>query len=121
MTIKKRLVALAVTAGLALSGAVTLGVETASAASPAPQVVSYVPWISGTATPRVNGLRFRSGPGTRYAAYGLLYRGDHMRVLEEVRRGSAGYWFKVRLTRRSATGLRSGRTGWVYAPYLRKA
>jgi hypothetical protein len=118
---RRRLVTLTVASSLALAGAVGISAEPAAAASPAPQVIKYVPWISGTATPRVNGLRIRSGPSTRHFAYGLLYRGDHMTVTQEVRHGSAGYWFKVRLTRRSATGLRRGFTGWVYAPYLRHA
>lgn len=109
-------------AGLALVGAVGLGATPASA-NPAPQLTSsaYVPWIFGTATPGVNGLRIRSGPGTNYGAYGLLYRGDHMKVTMEVRRPTAGEWFEVRLSRRSASGLRSGFSGWVYAAYLRRA
>lgn len=124
MSIKTRLAATAVAAGMALTGVVGLAAEPAAASGPAPQLTShasYVPWIFGTATPRVNGLRIRSGPGTHYAVYGLLYRGDRMKVTQEVHRGSAGYWFKVTLTRRSASGLRSGFTGWVYAPYLRHA
>jgi Bacterial SH3 domain len=121
MSIKTRLAAVAVAAGLTLTGVVGLAAEPAAAASPAPHLTSYVPWIFGTATPRVNGLRIRSGPGTNHVAYGLLYRGDHMKVTQEVRRGSAGYWFKVTLTKRSASGLRKGFTGWVYASYLRHA
>jgi hypothetical protein len=121
MSIKKRAVTLALATALAAGGAVGLGAESASASGPAPQAVTYVPWISGTATPSVSGLRIRSGPGTGYTTFGLLYRGDHVRVVREVRRGSSGYWFGVHLTRRSASGLRSGFGGWVYAPYLRKA
>lgn len=115
-----RLVSLATAAVLASAGVGTLGAS-AAAASPAPQLSpaysSY--WIAGTVTPRVNGLRIRSGPGTNYRIYGLLYRGDRMWVITEVRRGSA-YWCHVRLTRRSASGLPAGFTGWVYAPYLRR-
>ena len=122
MSIKTRLVAVTVAAGLALSGALAFGAETASATSPAPALVSHVPGFSGVGTPTVNGLRLRSGPGTRYAAYGLLFRGDRMTITQVVQAGSLGtWWFHVRLTKRSATGLRSGHTGWVYAPYLRKA
>lgn len=119
---RARLVSVATAGVLAVTGVGMLGASTASA-TPAPQVASsytsYVPWIFGTVTPRVNGLRIRSGPGTSHYAYGLLYRGDRMRVTAEVRRGSAGYWCKVTLTRRSASGLPAGFSGWVYAPYLR--
>jgi hypothetical protein len=121
MSIKKRAMTLALAAVLTAGGAVGLGAESASAAGSAPQAVTYVPWISGTATPSVNGLRIRSGPGTGYTTFGLLYRGDHMTVVREVMRGNAGTWFGVHLTRRSASGLRSGFGGWVYAPYLHKA
>ncbi|WNI19941.1 SH3 domain-containing protein [Actinacidiphila sp. ITFR-21] len=120
MSMKIRLATLAVAAGVALGGAVGLGAETASAA-PQLAVPAYVPWISGTATPAVQGLRIRSGPGTGYITRGLLYRGDRMKVTQQVTRGSAGSWFYVTLTRRSASGLRSGFSGWVYASYLRKA
>ena len=121
MTSKTRLASAAVAASLALAGVgVGLGATSASAGPVAlSSSTAYVPWISGTATPAVNGLRLRSGPSTHYAAYGLLYRGDRMRVTAEQRRPGAGTWFKVTLTRRSASGLRSGHAGWVYASYLR--
>ena len=93
-----------------------MGAETASA-SP----VSFAYTNKTVVKPSVNGLRIRSGPSTGYAAYGLLYRGDHMTIAQEVQRGSAGRWFRVRLTKRSASGLRKGFTGWVYASYLRRA
>lgn len=114
--VNKRLASLGAAAILAATGIATVGASTASAAPASP---AY--WTAGTVTPSVNGLRIRSGPSTNYVAYGLLYRGDRMWVIQEVRHGSAGYWCHVRLTRRSASGLRSGFTGWVYAPYLRRA
>lgn len=123
MSIKKRLVALTMAGGLALSGALAFGVETASAAGPAAPRLSHTSCY-GALTPTVGGLRLRTGPGTGYAALGLLYRGDRMTVIQhlgvpaEVRRGSS-YWCHVKLTRRSASGLRSGRTGYVSASYVR--
>lgn len=80
----------------------------------------YIPYIEGTATPKVEGLRIRSGPSTHTLAEGLLYRGDRMRVTGTVRRPSTGTWFHVDLTHRSASGLRRGFRGWVYASYLRR-
>jgi len=119
MRIRNRLVTLAVAAGMALTGAVALGASAASAAGPAPQFASCQP-LAGTFTPTVNGLRIRSGPGTGYRIYGLLYKGDRMKITKSVRTPSAGCWFKVQLTRRSAGGLPAGFAGWVYASYLRK-
>ena len=113
-----RLVSLGAAASLAAAGVGTVGASTASAAGPAPQLVSCQP-LAGTFTPTVNGLRIRSGPGTNYRVYGLLYRGDRMKITRSVRTPSAGCWFKVTLTQRSASGLPAGFTGWVYAAYLR--
>lgn len=91
----------------------------ASASASVSERGGYVPILSGTVTPSVNGLRIRSGPGTGAVAEGLLYRGDHMVVTSEERRPRFGTWFSVDLTRRSAGGLRRGFRGWVYAPYIR--
>lgn len=105
-------------AALALVAMVGLGAASASA-GPAPQLTSSV--LAGAVTPTTNGLRIRSGPGTRYTAYGLLYRGDHMQTtVQEVLPGGEE-WCWVRLTRRSASGLPKGFHGWVYAAYLRDA
>lgn len=116
MSINTRLVSLTAAAILALTGTVA-GVSTASA-SPAPQL-AHILW-RGAATPTVNGLRIRSGPGTEHTTYGLLYRGDHLKLIGMRGTSEAGDWFHVRLTRRSASGLRSGFSGWVYANYLRR-
>lgn len=105
---------LAVAAGMAVTGAVGIVAETASA-TPAPQLVTKA---QGSFSPSVNGLRIRSGPGTGYGIYGLLYRADRFAVTGSAARGH-GTWYRVELTRRSASGLRSGHTGWVYAPYVR--
>jgi Bacterial SH3 domain len=115
----RRRVGSAVVAGLVAAGG--LGVAASSASAAAPRSSGYVPYIDGVATPKVNGLRIRSGPSTGALAEGLLYRGDRMRVRAEVRRPSSGSWFRVDLTRRSASGLHRGFSGWVYAPYLRHA
>ncbi len=106
---------LAAAASLVLIGVVGVG---AASAAPAPRLAPTTEWIFGTATPKVNGLRIRSGPSTHHTTYGLLYRGDHMTPIRESWNQA---WFQVRLTRRSASGLRSGFTGWVYAAYLRPA
>lgn len=104
-----------------------MGASTASAA-PAPQLATTSwlwPLTHETVTPTVNGLRIRSGPGTNYRIYGLLYRGDHAKAItgglgvQTYAYHSGHVWLHVRLTRRSASGLPAGFTGWVYASYLR--
>ena len=115
---RTRLLSLTAAASLALVGAVGLGAEPASA-HPAPQLTSSV--LAGAVTPTTNGLRIRSGSGTRYPAYGLLYRGDRMQTTVQVKLPRGGEWCWVELTRRSASGLPRGLHGWVYAAYLRDA
>lgn len=116
MKLINRAAVLTAAAGLALVGTVSLGAASASASATTPQVSASVGW---PVTPTVNGLRLRSGPSTHYVAYGLLYRGDHLNVTSTRTRPSTGQWFHVTLTQRSASGLRSGTGGWVYAAYTR--
>ncbi|WP_208886707.1 SH3 domain-containing protein [Streptomyces sp. PBH53] len=67
-------------------------------------------------------VRLRTGPGTRYAALGLLHRGDAV-YATQARRG----WYRVRLMfdsgsasgTRKSSGLREGTTGWVVKRALR--
>lgn len=65
--------------------------------------------------PRVNGLRLRSKGSTSGYIKGLLYRGDKFRVI-----ASQGSWVEVQLTKRLASGLKSGTLGWVYRGYVYK-
>lgn len=113
--INRLAVSVAAAASLALAGTVGLDAASASASATTPQLVS-----SKCTTPRptVDGLRIRSGPSTHYAAYGLLYRVDRMRILGWSAHPATGVWFKVELTRRSASGLPSGFRGWVYDAYV---
>ncbi|GAB1340867.1 hypothetical protein ACE1SV_74570 [Streptomyces sp. E-15] len=62
------------------------------------------------------GVRLRTGPGTRYTALGQLHRDDTVYAVKS-RHG----WYRVRLAydsgsrsgTRASSGLREGTTGWV--------
>lgn len=60
----------------------------------------------------VDGLNFRAGPSTSYAARGLLYSEDEVEIIT-ARDPGPGQWDKVRLLRPSAGGLPAGAVGWV--------
>ncbi|MFB0620783.1 SH3 domain-containing protein [Streptomyces sp. AGS-58] len=69
-----------------------------------------------------DGVRLRTGPGSRYPALGQLHRGD-MVDATQARSG----WYKVRLAYDSGSdfgmhktsGLREGTTGWMAKRYAR--
>ncbi|MCX5446850.1 SH3 domain-containing protein [Streptomyces nigrescens] len=65
----------------------------------------------------VNGLNFRAGPDTSYAARGMLYANDEVEIIT-YRNPGPGQWDKVRLLRSSAGGLPAGSVGWVKQSYL---
>lgn len=58
-------------------------------------------------------VNLRSGPSTQHASLGHLTRGD----LVDVDRRSGG-WYRVTLSERSRSGIRSGTVGWVAERYL---
>ncbi|WP_331752878.1 hypothetical protein OG440_38700 (plasmid) [Streptomyces sp. NBC_00637] len=62
----------------------------------------------------IDGLNFRTGPGTNYLAKGLLYKGDKYVPRCGVRVNNKA-WIYVKLTQRSKSGLRAGTWGWVRA------
>ncbi|MGW0337096.1 hypothetical protein ACWD0J_35610 [Streptomyces sp. NPDC003011] len=62
----------------------------------------------------IDGLNFRTGPGTNYLAKGLLYKGDKYRPKCGVRINNKA-WSYVKLTQRSRSGLKAGTWGWVRA------
>lgn len=64
----------------------------------------------------VDGLNFRTGPGTNYLAKGLLYKGDKYVPKCGVRTNNKA-WSYVKLTQRSKSGLKAGTWGWVRAGY----
>lgn len=64
----------------------------------------------------VDGLNFRSGPGTDYLAKGLLYKGDKYVPSCGVRRNDKA-WNYIKLTQRSKSGLKAGTWGWVRASF----
>ncbi|MGW3681564.1 hypothetical protein [Streptomyces prasinus] len=62
-------------------------------------------------------MHFRSGPGTGYTSWGLLREGDRLGRPQEKRNG----WWKTFTMDRTASGIKSGKTGWVKGSYLRKS
>lgn len=60
----------------------------------------------------VDGLNFRTGPNTSYAARGMLYPEDEVEIIT-ARNPGPEQWDKVRLLRPSAGGLPAGAVGWV--------
>lgn len=66
----------------------------------------------------VNGLRVRSGPGTKYVALGLLGKGDRVKLIGAKQDGRGQIWHKVILRGASDYGLPNGYVGWVTASYL---
>ncbi|MEU2608633.1 SH3 domain-containing protein [Streptomyces albus] len=67
----------------------------------------------GTTTVMVNGLRVRTGPGTGHPAFGMIYQGQEVTILDTADVGGQT-WDYVRVANRAADGGLSGRTrGWV--------
>jgi uncharacterized protein YgiM (DUF1202 family) len=65
-------------------------------------------WPNFSAEVSKNAWNYRTGPSTRYASKGYLYRGDDLKVL-----CSRGVWDYTQLTHRSTSGLPKGTRGWV--------
>ncbi|WP_406304501.1 cell wall hydrolase [Streptomyces sp. NBC_00885] len=55
-----------------------------------------------------SGVNVRSGGGTTYRAIGSPYRSDQDRRI-----ASSGSWVKLRLIKKSRSGLPAATTGWV--------
>ncbi|WP_331731917.1 hypothetical protein OG613_49210 (plasmid) [Streptomyces sp. NBC_00015] len=69
-----------------------------------------------TSTVTANGVNFRTGPGTGYAAKGLLYKGDTFVVHCGVLKGTVAHrqaWLYSKLLHRSKSRLPAGTWGWV--------
>lgn len=69
-----------------------------------------------TSTLTANGVNFRTGPGTGYAAKGLLYKGDKFVAHCGVLKGTVAHrqaWIYAKLSHRSKSGLAAGTWGWV--------
>ncbi|MFJ5952606.1 SH3 domain-containing protein [Streptomyces noursei] len=61
----------------------------------------------------IDGLNFRTQPGTGYKSLGLLYYADSGTKI-----GETSHWIKLRLKQRSTSGLPAGLTGWVSKGYV---
>jgi uncharacterized protein YgiM (DUF1202 family) len=55
--------------------------------------------------------KFRAGPGTNYAALGLLHKGDGLEVKCKAKKAG---WMRVYVL----NGPQDGRTGWVASKYI---
>ncbi|MFI6278066.1 hypothetical protein [Streptomyces sp. NPDC050988] len=69
-----------------------------------------------TSTVTASGVNFRTGPGTGYAAKGLLYKGDTFIASCGVLKGTVEHrqaWMYAKLSHRSKSGLAAGTWGWV--------
>jgi uncharacterized protein YraI len=60
-----------------------------------------------------NAFNYRTGPGTRYASKGFLYRGDKIKL-----RCARGDWYYGTLTARSKSGLKAGTSGWLHEKFV---
>lgn len=59
-----------------------------------------------------NGVNFRTKAATGYPSKGLLYKGDWGKKID-----TRGAWIKLRLGKKSKTGLAKNTTGWVIKKY----
>ncbi|WP_327357713.1 SH3 domain-containing protein [Streptomyces sp. NBC_01304] len=59
------------------------------------------------------GVNIRSGPSTSHRSLGHLYKNDWGKKVDS-KRG----WIKLKLGKRSKSGLPKGTTGWVASTYL---
>lgn len=69
-----------------------------------------------TSTVTASGVNFRTGPGTGYAAKGLLYKGDKFIASCGVLKNRGEHrdaWMYAKLSHRSKSGLAAGTWGWV--------
>ncbi|MFF2206347.1 hypothetical protein [Streptomyces sp. NPDC058145] len=108
-----RRVATLATAVTLLAGAAAVAAPTASAVGSS---ACHYNVTRETSTVTVNGVNFRTGPGTGYASKGLLYKGDTYVAYCGVRKGTAAHpqaWLYTKLSHRSKSGLASGTWGWV--------
>lgn len=105
--------------GVVVAGS-SAGLVDGAAGGAAGGVVAKRRHLAGkTVAVTVDGLRFRSGPGTGYTIRGLLYSGDRLYVREEyAKRDRRGEWIGVRV-KRSVTGLGRGSFGYVHRSYVR--
>lgn len=104
-----------------LTTAVTLLVGAAAMAAPNASAVGSSACryniTRATSTVTASAVNFRTGPGTGYAAKGMLYKGDKFIASCGVLKGTAakGYdaWMYAKLSHRSKSGLAAGTWGWV--------
>lgn len=61
-------------------------------------------------------VHLRTGPGTRYTSLGLVGLDDRMYAEK-----ASGGWYRVTLSDRARSGLKSGTSGWVAKKYVRPA
>lgn len=103
-----------------LTTAVTLLVGAAAMAAPSASAVGSSACryhiTPATSTVTASGVNFRTGPGTGYAAKGLLYKGDTFVASCGVLKGPVEHrqaWIYAKLLHRSKSGLAAGTWGWV--------
>ena len=70
---------------------------------------------SGCGSEVTSTVHLRSGPGTAFASWGLLRKGDA--VTEPM--SKKGAWWKVSPTARPRSGLSIDAVGWVHRRYLK--
>jgi len=123
MSVAGKRVRVVVVAVVAMA-AVLLGVGEASAARTTVVPTSRTKVVPSSVTlssdlmvtrPKVDGLRLRAAGSFTGRVKGLLYKSDRFQVT-----GWHGDWVQVRLTKRSATGMKEDTTGWAYRSYVRK-
>lgn len=93
---------------LLLGGAITMA-PTASAAPGSGSCTSKPPSIDVHTYVESSNVKFRSGPGSKYTAKGLLTKGT--KVYQPCIRGS---WSYIKVT----SGSHKGEKGWVAGQYL---
>ncbi|MCX4783934.1 MULTISPECIES: SH3 domain-containing protein [unclassified Streptomyces] len=103
---------IAMGAAASLAAAPTAFAASTGAPTQAPTVLAAANTCP-TWTVTGNGVNFRSGAGTKYRAIGQLYRNDYGTKI-----ASSGSWIKLKLDKKSKSGLKAGTTGWVSKSYL---
>ncbi|MCX5050987.1 SH3 domain-containing protein [Streptomyces sp. NBC_00474] len=102
-------IAARIAAGMA-SAAVLIGGAAATAPAASAAEMPCVPRVNYEIN--ANGVNFRTHPGTGYKSLGLLYKGDWGKKID-----TKGSWIKLRLGKKSRTGLPKNSTGWVSKRY----
>ena len=109
MHVRRTLAALGTATALLVGGAAA-GFATAAPAAADDCVIGYAVKITASA------VNLRKGPATSYGSKGQLFKGE---VVQYVTANTNLTWSKVKLFKKSKSGLAKGTTGWVKSSYTK--